>query len=122
MNAELKNILLVDDFTLLFKDYTPENSNNFHITLSLEIGLLNEESSDIFDVDIINILNNTKNDILFKNKDIMFYKGFIVIEDYNYEQIIESINLYISKCTGESWDEIAKQLSKVFTWEYEDYS
>jgi len=122
MNAEIKNILLIDDFSINFKDYIPENIKNFNLNISLEIGAKDEEWSNIFEVEILNELDETRGEVIFTYDDILFFKSKIVIQSYSYSKIIQAINQYISICSGEGWDNIAVKLSQVFNWEYENYT
>ena len=119
MKAELKNIMVVNDFTILPEKYMPSDKNNFYVTLSLNIGPDNDDSSEIFDVFIKNNYND--DEIYFTYNDIVFSKGTIYLEEYDYQKVINAIKAYINTCIGNSWIEIAEKLEKVFDWEFENY-
>ena len=45
----------------------------------------------------------------------------LIVDKYNYNDILRSIEYYISQCEDSSWKNISLKLSRYFLWEFEDY-
>ncbi|MDH3001565.1 hypothetical protein A1D23_13320 [Chelonobacter oris] len=115
MKAKLK---LISDLFGEFEpaEYSPKEIDIFHVSLLLGIGANENDSIDYFDVFVCTpkwIDLNERKPILLRNT--------IVVEDYNFKEIIRYINSFIDSCDGNDWEEIAHKLSKLFRWEFDDY-
>lgn len=47
--------------------------------------------------------------------------GTIIIREYNYDEIVDCIEKAISQCHADDWPSIAKKLSRISFWEFDDY-
>ena len=119
MIANIKSHMISDDFFTLPNEYVPQDRNNFSIGFSFDIGPENENTSNVFDIHISNECNQSN--IIYSVDDVIFSKGCIQMNYYDYSKALEVINKYIKTINFHSWDEIAQELSKVFNWEFEDY-
>ncbi|MCF5941735.1 immunity 8 family protein [Xanthomonas perforans] len=45
----------------------------------------------------------------------------LIVENYDYDEIREFISEYVGSFEGAEWNEIAIKLSRVMSWEFEDY-
>ena len=100
------------------KKYSPKQKNNFSFLLQVIIGVEGMEGEESFDFEICTphwLLENYE-----KNK-IIFGRGYIIVFEYNLENIIEKINKVIDKCKGGSWDEIANKINLFGRWEFDNY-
>ncbi|MGX2951641.1 Imm8 family immunity protein [Ursidibacter sp. B-7004-1] len=107
MKAELKKI------GSLFGDFYPDEyiptDNCFYISFILSIGPEESTSFDYFDVHICTldwVKNNMDKPLLLRHT--------IIVENYDFVEILKTINSYINICTGSNWNEISKKLSRYF--------
>ena len=119
MKAKIKSLMIIDDLFTLPHKYMPQNRNDFDIGFSLEIGPENKDGSNIFDIRISNDCAQSETILVIDN--IVFKKGCIQMNHYDYYQALEAIRKYIDTIDFSSWEEIALELSKVFDWEFENY-
>jgi hypothetical protein len=57
-----------------------------------------------------------------RNGPILAKNRTILISEYDYDSIRETILDILNKCSKDSWDESCIALQRYFQWEYEDYS
>ena len=48
-------------------------------------------------------------------------KYAIIIHEYSWQAVLESVNEILQKCQGKDWDEVSKKLSMFMYWEFENY-
>jgi hypothetical protein len=48
-------------------------------------------------------------------------RGLVVVEGFSWEIVELTLASICDQIEGQSWDEIAKELSKIGEWEFEDY-
>lgn len=114
MKAELKAIWSIEHD---LKMYVPEDTNKFAITLNLSIGSSKSDGADYFDLFVCSP------EWLCKHQWIPeILRHTLIVRKYDLDEITETINKYIEKCTCKTWEETAQKLSSYFAWEFEDYS
>ncbi len=98
--------------------YVPDDPDLFDIAISLDIGIENEEGADIFQVSILTpkwlLMNCAKNEIFIPRHSL-------IVQQYDYSNIVQKLNKICIKCQGNSWEECSLKLSRYFQWEFEDY-
>ena len=45
----------------------------------------------------------------------------IVVELDDFDELEKHIKSFVSNISGETWEDMEKQLSQYFSWEYDDY-
>jgi hypothetical protein len=45
----------------------------------------------------------------------------LIVPSYDYTKIVEFISKFASGCFGKDWKEVAQKLSRLGSWEFEDY-
>ncbi|WP_392563552.1 immunity 8 family protein [Orbus wheelerorum] len=114
MKAKLKAMWSIDHD---LKTYIPEDKNEFYITLNLSIGSSKTDGADYFDLFVCSP------EWLCKHQwEPEILRHTLVVRKYDLDEITETINKYIEKCTCKTWEETAQKLSRYFAWEFEDYS
>lgn len=111
MRAILKN---VDCMHKDFVTYAGEDDGTIAITLSLSIGPEFENGSEYFDLFICSpewLCKYQWTSELMRNT--------LLVRKYDLGEIRNIVEKYIDRCQGDSWDDIAKKLSRFFSWEYE---
>jgi len=114
MKALLKSI---GSFDCEPQKYVPEDKSIFYITLTLSIGPDDEIGSEYFDLFVCSP------EWLCKHQWVPeILRHTLIVRKYDLDEITETINKYIEKCTCKTWTETAQKLSRYFAWEFEDYS
>lgn len=114
MRAELKSLYSPD---VDLETYYPDDPECFSLLLQAFIGLENEIGEDAFDF----IVCTPQWLSVEKRDQIIFGTSYIIVTDYNIRNIENYLKNYIHRCVGDSWLEIASQLTKVGNWEFENY-
>lgn len=113
MKALLKSVGSIDCDPVRF---IPEEKNIFGITLTLSIGLSNSNGADYFDV-----LVCTPEWLSKSVWEPELVRHMLIVRKYDINEIKDTINHCIEKCTCNTWAETALKLSRYFAWEFEDY-
>jgi len=116
MRAEIKRIHSPDVKDL--RSFIPEEKDSFCVLLQLMMGPKGQMGEESFDLQVCTpkwLLSRYRND------DVMFGRHLLIVFEYNYNLIIDALQKYCDTCVGETWNEIAVQLSRVAKWEFEDY-
>lgn len=115
MYAELKS-LVSPDINLL--NYCPEEEDNFGFYIEASIGPLGEASGDIFGFQVCSpnwIFTN------FTSENAIFGKNFLILKNYDFEEIRSKLTDLCARTSGEDWQEIAKKLAQFGSWEFDNY-
>ncbi|MCH9625860.1 MAG: hypothetical protein S4CHLAM123_10440 [Chlamydiales bacterium] len=99
--------------------FKPEITDNFCFLLQLMIGPENEDGEESFDIEVCTpkwLLSKYKKD------EIIFGRHMLIVFEYNFEQISNKLKYFVKSCNGSSWNEIAKKISKISSWEFESYA
>ena len=116
MRAELKELYSLDfDLT----SYFPEDPNNFSFWIRAMIGPENEEGSESFDFKVCTPEWLQDN---HSSEDVIFGRNLLLVFEYDFDRIQNYLSRYCNKCSGNNWREISTKLSRVGSWEFEDYS
>ena len=116
MNAKLKSWYCPDIGDLT--SYSPPQFDNFCFLFRAMVGPAEREGKESFDIQVCTpkwLLSNMRED------DIIPGRHFLIVLEYHFEKILNRIRNLIESCTGDDWDEIAEQVSRIGFWEFEDY-
>ena len=116
MEIKLKKIHSPDVGDL--EHFVPKKFNDFSVLIQAFIGPTNgpgEESFDFVLCTPIWIENEIKKD------KYLFGKGFLIVNEYHYESLLNIIQGLCKRVSGNDWNTIAKKLSRFGNWEFEDY-
>lgn len=114
-HAELKEINFNSISLLTKNDACLEMLNeSYYLPLKLSIGMVGEDGSDYFDVDVFNVG-------WVKKKEIILMKNSIVVDLMDFDKLEKYIKEFVGSVSGENWIDIVNQLRNYFYWEYEDY-
>ncbi len=45
----------------------------------------------------------------------------LFMKQYNYDELYKYVSEYCSRCTGNTWAEVAQKVARLGYWEFEDY-
>lgn len=91
--------------------WLPEYSDDVDFWLTVMIGI-DEHGGDNFDIHVVSPKN------LKHGKESKKYS--IVMTSYSWQGLVKEIDAILKECKGHNWQDISKQLSKHFLWEYEN--
>lgn len=97
--------------------WKPRNLEDIYISVVLDISLEGFDGSNLFYVTISTpeaLRKNINNPILVLNRTI-------IIADYSYSLVNQTILSILDKCAGSTWEECCLRLQRYFEWEYEDF-
>lgn len=96
--------------------YFPESVDNFSLSLRVRIGLDCTKGADDFELFVC-----TPKWLEETVWEARWGRGLLIVREYNFSTINGLIHDYVSRCEGASWEDIVRQLGKVFSWEFDDY-
>ena len=115
MRAELKRLHSPDIDDL--EAYRPDQPADFGFLLQAMIGPACLEGEESFDMVVCTPEWLKRH----HTTEIVSGRHHLIVFEYNFERLAAYIATYIQDCTGETWQEIAQQLSRLGRWEFEDY-
>jgi len=114
MKAEIKSISLAGEE---INNFWPDEVDNFCIGGDAVIGISGQEGGDIFSFTVCSPKWFAKQN----NDKPVFVRHYIFMNEYNDFALKALIKELVVKTSGNSWEEIALQLSRYLFWEFEDY-
>ena len=118
IRAELNAILCSDVPDGDFSAFCPDDPKCFSCALQLIVGVHNHGGGESFQLTICTPQWLEEN---YPEEDIVIGKNLLIVFDFNRPRIVQWFNHFIERCTGETWADIAKQISYIGVWEFEDY-
>jgi hypothetical protein len=117
MRAVLKEMRSLEMEEPLEK-YWPDDPVDFGTWVRLMIGLENTAAAESFDV-----LVCTPDWIKRQQQEerVVWGRHMLIVFEYDFALIKAEFTRYIDNCAGDNWTEIAKKLSQIGAWEFEDY-
>ena len=116
MIPELKRLHSPDIIDLI--NYAPEDSSSFSLLVQAMVGPKGENWEESFDIDVCTPSWIEKNQ---KHDEVLIARHFLIVLEYDYRNIVKTINDFLKNCSGENWDEVALKVSRLGLWEFEDY-
>ncbi len=111
MIPELKGLMSPD----LIDDQRPPMPSNCRVLVEAEIGPSESDGSEIFSFEVCTP------SALEADSRPTWLKGVLLVESFDWHSVEQAILQYLMQCSGDSWDEIARKLSRQLNWEFEDY-
>ncbi|MEK5030840.1 Imm8 family immunity protein [Paenibacillus sp. FSL R7-0302] len=92
-------------------------TGDFCVSLVLDIG-----PSDLTGSDQFYAIVGTAQGIadFLSTRPFIICRGFVVFPEFNLEAIKEVIQVSISKCAEEDWEQTALSINRLFPWEYDE--
>jgi hypothetical protein len=114
MKAEIKSISLAG---LEINSFWPNAIDDFSVGGDAVIGITGQEGGDIFSFTVCSPKWFAKQN----SEKAVFVRHFIFMNEYDDFALKGLIQELVRNTSGNSWDEIALQLSRYLFWEFEDY-
>lgn len=101
-----------------FKTWIPNNTNSFSIVFELLIGPNDSVGEEIFTIEVCTLEWFAD---FFKRKPKAIEKGYLIVDKYDYSEVINELEQICNSINGDEWNEIAEQLAEIFNWEFDNY-
>jgi hypothetical protein len=118
IRAELTRILCSDVPNGDFSEFHPDDPACFSCALQLLVGIHNQGGAESFQLTLCSPQWLAQN---HAQEDVIIGKNLLIILDFNYPRIVAWLNHYIERCTGETWLDLVKPLTRIAHWEFDDY-
>jgi hypothetical protein len=117
MKPEIKRLHSPDIFDL--ENFKPKDPHKFSFLLQVMVGIQGQKGEESFDIEVCTPqwIEST-----YGLDQVILGLHHIIIREYNYQNIVQVINNFLLKCSGENWDEIARKISRLGRWEFDDYT
>ncbi len=99
-------------------DYQPIDPDLFQLPVEMLIGPRDAPGEEIFQITICSPQWLVK---FIKDGDIVAARGYIIAAHYDFQKIRAFLELYVSRCEGQTWQDLAQQISCLGFWEFEQY-
>ena len=97
--------------------YLPNEPNNFFLSVKLLVGDdYGSDAADLFDMNIC-----TPKWLLENCSGNLFPRGFLIMESYNLNILLDCINELLSEIEADNWEVWAEKLNKFAIWEFDNY-
>ena len=116
MQAALKGLHSPDIADV--KTYLPDDEENFGFVLQAMVGPMDAEGEESFDIVVCTPKWLMEN---YEPSDILLGLHKLIVFKYDYRRLSQFIEKYLMHCTGDSWEEIARKVSLLGQWEFENY-
>ena len=116
MKAELKYLHSPEIFDLAH--FEPKNRKSFSFLLQIMVGPKGEEGEESFEVEVCTPRWLASN---FDEERVILGSSYLIVQGYSYEKLKEFIIKYLDHCTGDNWLEVARKVSRLGQWEFENY-
>ena len=116
MRAAIKHISTIDGGDA--SKYQPAAADTFSVTLRLLIGpedAVGEESFDMI------VCSPSWLETELARDGFVVGRHRLIVRRYDFRLVQQVIAKLISRCSGETWSEIAEKISRLAYWEFEDY-
>jgi len=114
--ARLKGIYCVDVADLA--KFMPERPDVFCICLTALVGPHGKRGEDSFHV---NVCTPGWMAEMCEKDGFVLGSHYLVVNAYNWSQILAILTKLLQNCSGETWEEVARKVGRIGTWEFEDY-
>jgi hypothetical protein len=116
MQAVLKGLHSTDVSNI--EAYVPTEEDDFGIVLRAMIGPLNGEGEESFDITVCTPKWLIRT---YQPSEILLGLHKLIVFKYNYLRVRGFIEKFLTRCSGDTWQEVAQKVSALGQWEFENY-
>ena len=118
IQAKIKSLEITEAPDLNPSAYAPDNGDDFACTFGLTIGPNDNDGGELFYLIVCTPQWLAKE--CYKD-GFVWGRHHLIVAEYNLKAITAIITKFVERCSGESWQEVASKLSRIASWEFEDY-
>jgi hypothetical protein len=115
ITAEIKRLHSPDILDLA--TYEPEVADTFGFLLQIMAGPSGGDGEESFDVTVCAPQWLAER----IGPSVLIGRHHLIVSRYDFRRLKQFLENYCSKCTGNTWQEVAQQLGRIGKWEFEDY-
>lgn len=116
MQAVLKGLYSSDIADI--EKYRPEEEDNFGFVLRALVGPMEQPGEESFDITICTPKWLAKR---YGTSDTILGLHKLIVFRYDYSELRRYIERYLTRCSGDTWNEIARKVALLGRWEFENY-
>lgn len=87
----------------------------FAILIQLLVGPSDGQGEESFDVVLCSP------EWLSRLQEPLVGRHHIIVQTFNYEELVGFIEEYLEECEGKDWQDVAERVGRLGKWEFEDY-
>jgi len=99
-------------------DFVPDDASDFSLLVQVIAGPKGGEGEESFDVEVVTPSHLAKR---LSRSGPMSGRHLLLVDRLDPEAIQRWLERAVAGCTGATWRETAKKLSRIGHWEFEDY-
>lgn len=100
------------------EEYQPKDSDTFCVLVRAMVGPKGTKGEESFD---IRVCSPKWLEQYVEREAFLFGTHYLFVARYDVTEITKLITRFIDRCTGDSWEEVARKVSRIGYWEFEDY-
>lgn len=100
------------------EEFRPNDESNFAISIRLMIGPEDNSGSESFDI-LVCTPDWIKSQ--YAEEKCVWGCHMLIVLEYDLSLIRQEIERYLIGCTGEDWQAVARKLSIMGSWEFDNY-
>jgi hypothetical protein len=100
------------------ESYQPEREDHFGFVLRAVVGPMAQPGEESFDITVCTPKWLTEQ---YGTSEIVLGLHKIIVFRYDYSALRRFIEKYLTRCSGNTWAEIAPKVSLLGQWEFENY-
>jgi hypothetical protein len=113
--AKLWSLEIEDDFST----FSPSDDKSFGTWVRMSVGPADESGTESFDIFVCT--PRWLSDQLKKGTAPIWAHHHLIVDSFDAAAIVAELNRAVEQCSGRDWAEVAKHLSRIGAWEFEDY-
>ena len=102
-----------------FRDFVPQDESDFALLVQVVAGPHDGEGEESFDIEVVTPAHLSRR---LSRSGPMSGRHLLLVDRFNADEIERWLERAVAACTGASWREVAKKLSRIGHWEFEDYT
>jgi hypothetical protein len=100
-------------------DYSPNDLEDFCCTLGLTIGPDGSDGGELFYLTVCTPKWLAR---VCEENGFAWGRHHLIVPEYSLSQITQRVTRFVENSSGSSWSEVATKLSRIASWEFEDYA
>jgi hypothetical protein len=118
VRPKVKSIEITEVPNLSPQGYTPADLEDFGCTFGLTIGPSGSEGGDLFYLSVCTPKWSAR---ACEKDGFLWGRHHLLVPHYDLTAITQTITRFVENCSGPSWKDVALKLSRLASWEFEDY-
>ena len=116
VSAEIRGV-----YTLYMEplvEFCPPDAEDFTLVIRVMVGPRGAEGEESFDIKVCSSkwLAQQVNE-----EGFVWGRHYLFVDHFDPARIEKIITKFVERCSGETWEEVARKLGRLAYWEFEDY-